>query len=325
MAFPRRKFLELACSGAAVAALSNKTWAQAYPTRPIRIVVGFAAGGNGDILARLIGQWLSDRLGQPVVIENRPGAAGNIAAEVALRSPPDGYTLFSSGSASTINATLYEKLSFNFIQESVAVAGILRVANVLECHPSFPAKTLAEFMEYAKANPNAITWASSGNGTPNHLSGELFKAMTGIVMQHVPYRGSAPMLVDLIAGHVPVAFDPVPSSIEYIRTGKLRALGVTTAERMKMLPDVPPIGEFVPGYDTSSFFGISAPRGTPADIVDLLNREINAGLADPNIVARLRDLGGEPLVLSPSQFTKLIAEETEKWGKAVKFSGARAD
>jgi tripartite-type tricarboxylate transporter receptor subunit TctC len=285
--------------------------------------VGFPAGGPADILARLMGQWLSDRLGQPVIIDNRPGAGGNIATEAALKASPDGHTLLLVGAAHAINASLYEKLNFNFIQDAAPVAGLIRVPNVLEVNPSLPAKTIREFIDYAKANPGRINMASGGNGTPSHLSGELFKMMTGVDMLHVPYRGSGPLLTDLIAGQVQLTFDPMPSSIEYIRSGKLRALAVTTAMRAAALPEVPAVGEVVPGYEASTFFGVCAPRATPARVIALLNGEINAGLADPALKARLADLGGTMLALSPDEFGTLIAEETEKWSKVVRFSGAK--
>ena len=296
-----------------------------YPTRPVHWVVGYPAGGTTDILARLVGQYLSDKLGQQFIIDNRAGAGSNIGTEVVVNAPPDGYTLLLVNPAIGINATLYEKLPFNFIRDIAPVAGIIRVPNVMEVNPGVPAGTVAEFIAYTKANPGKVNMASSGNGTSVHVSGELFKMMTGTNMLHVPYRGAAPALTDLLGGQVQVIFDNLPSSIEHIRAGKLRALGVTTAARSPALPDVPAVGETVPGYEASAWFGIGAPRGTPPEIVDKLNAAVNAGLADPKLRARLADLGGAPLAGSPADFGKLIAQETEKWAKVVKFSGARAD
>jgi tripartite-type tricarboxylate transporter receptor subunit TctC len=308
-----------------IVAAEKLAWAQTYPSRPIRLIVGFAAGGPTDITARLIGQWLSERLGQQCVIENRPGAGSNIAAEAVVNAPADGYTLLILGATNAINATLYEKLNFNFIRDIAPVAGLIRVPLVMEVHPSVPAKSVWEFIAYAKANPGKINMGSGGNGTTLHVSGELFKLMAGLDMVHVPYRGAAPMLVDLIGGQVQVAFDPMPSSIEYIRAGKLRPLAVTTAERSLTLSDLPTVGDFVPGYEASSWYGVGAPRGTPADIIERLNREINAGLADAKVKARLNDLGGLPLTGSAAAFGQFIADETEKWAKVVKFSGAKPD
>jgi tripartite-type tricarboxylate transporter receptor subunit TctC len=323
--FARRGFLQLGAAGTALSLLPRQTLAQAYPSRPVRILVGFPAGGNGDILARLIGQWLSERLSVPFVIENRPGAGGNIATEIALRSDPDGYTLLFAGSTHTINASLYQNLNFNFVRDSVGIASLIQVPNVFECHPSFPAKSVAEFIDYAKANPDKISMASAGIGTPNHLCGELFQFMTGVKMSHVPYRGSAPMLTDLVAGHVSVAFDPLPTSIEYLRAGTLRAFGVTTATRVAALPDVPCITDTVPGYEMQSFFGLVAPAGTPSVIVSRLNDEINKGLVDATLKARLADLGGTPLILKPDAFAKLLSDETDKMAKIVKLSGAKVE
>ena len=313
--------------GLALAAMAGIPPAPAldYPTRPVHWVVGYPAGGTTDILARLVGQYLSDKLGQQFIIDNRAGAGSNIGTEVVVNAPPDGYTLLLVNPANGINATLYEKLPFNFIRDIAPVAGIIRVPNVMEVNPGVPAATVAEFIAYAKANPGKVNMASSGNGTSVHVSGELFKMMTGTNMLHVPYRGAAPALTDLLGGQVQVIFDNLPSSIEYIRAGKLRALGVTTAARSPALPDVPAVGETVPGYEASAWFGIGAPRGTPPEIVDKLNAAVNAGLADPKLRARLADLGGAPLAGSPADFGRLIAEETEKWAKVVKFSGARAD
>jgi tripartite-type tricarboxylate transporter receptor subunit TctC len=296
-----------------------------YPTRPVHWVVGYPAGGTTDILARLVGQYLSEKLGQQFVIDNRAGAGSNIGTEVVVNAPPDGYTLLLVNPANGINATLYEKLPFDFIRDIAPVAGIIRVPNVMEVNPAVPAKTVAEFIAYAKANPGKVNMASSGNGTSVHVSGELFKMMTGVNMLHVPYRGAAPALTDLMGGQVQVMFDNLPSSIEYIRAGKLRALGVTTAARSEALPGVPAVAETVPGYEASAWFGIGVPKGTPVEIVDKLNATVNAGLADPKLRARLADLGGAPLPGSPADFGKVIVEETQKWAKVVKISGAHAD
>jgi tripartite-type tricarboxylate transporter receptor subunit TctC len=315
----------LAGSATMVVAAARLARAQTYPSRPLRLIVGFAAGGPTDITARLIGQWLSERLGQQCIIENRPGAGSNIAAEAVINAPPDGYTLLILGATNAINATLYEKLNFNFIRDIAPVAGLIRVALVMEVHPSVPAKTVPEFIAYAKANAGRINMGSGGNGTTLHVSGELFKLMASLDMVHVPYRGAGPMLIDLIGGQVQVAFDPMPSSIEYIRSGKLRPLAVTTAQRSQALPDLPTVGDFVPGYEASSWYGIGAPRGTPTEIIERLNREINAGLADAKIKDRLADLGGMPLTGSAAAFGQFIVDETEKWAKVVKFSGAKPD
>ncbi len=292
-----------------------------YPVRPVRWIVGYPAGGTTDIVARLIGHWLSERLGQQFIIENKPGAGNNIATEAAINSPPDGYTVILVNPANAINATLYRKLSFNFIRDTVPVAGIIRVPNVMEVNPSVPAKTVAEFISYAKANPGKINWASSGNGTSVHLSGELFKVMTGVELTHVPYRGSAPALTDMISGTVQVMFDNMPSSLPHIQAGKLRALAVTTAQRSDALPDVPTVGETVPGYEASAFFGMSAPKGTSEEIVAKLNKEINAALVDAAMKAKLAELGGMMIPGSPTEFGKLISEETEKWAKVIKSGG----
>ena len=296
-----------------------------YPTKPVRWIVGYPAGGSTDILARLIGQWLSVRLGQQFIIENRPGAGNNLGTEQVVRAAPDGYTILLVNPANAINTTLYEKLSFNFVRDIAPVAGLIRVPNVMEVNPSVPAKTVSEFIAYAKANPGKINMASSGNGTSIHMSGELFKMMTSLAMQHVPYRGSAPMLTDLLAGQVQVTFDNMPSSIEHIRAGKLRALAVTTAMRSEALPDVPVVADFVPGYEASAWFGLGAPKGTPPEIIELLNKEVNAAVADPNIRARLVDMGGMMINGTPAEFGKIIVEETEKWAKVVKFSGAKPE
>jgi tripartite-type tricarboxylate transporter receptor subunit TctC len=325
MTFPRRRFLGLAAGVAALPAIARVALAQDYPARPVRLVVGFAPGGTQDVIARLLGQWLAGQFGQQIVIENRPGASSNIAAEAVIRSPPDGYTLFMVGPNNAINASLYDKLTFDFVRDIAPVAGIMRVPNVMELHPSVPAKTVPEFIAHARANPGKINMVSGGVGTSVHVSGELFKMLTGVHMIHVPYRGSAPALTDLIAGQVQVMFDNLPSSIEHIRAGRLRALAVTTAMPSEALPGIPTVGDFVPGYEASAFFGIAAPRTTPPEIVRRLNGAINAILADPQARARLAELGGTTLAGSPTDFGKLIAEETEKWAKVVKFSGARPD
>jgi tripartite-type tricarboxylate transporter receptor subunit TctC len=322
---PRRRLLHLAAAAAALPAVSRIALAQIYPARPVRVIVGLAPGGGNDIVARMMGQWLSERLGQPFVIENRPGAGGNIGTEVVVRAPPDGYTLLLVAPANVVNATLYDKLNFNFIRDIMPVAGIIRVPNVVVVNPSVPAKTIPELIAYAKAHPGKINMGSSGNGSTIHISGELFKMMASVDMIHVPYRGSGPALTDLLGGQVQVMFATMPSSIEYIRAGRLRALAVTTATRSEALPDVPTVGDFVAGYEASAAYGVGAPKNTLAEIVDRLNREINAGLADPKMKARLADLGGEVLAGSPADFGKLVAEETEKWAKVVKFSGAKPD
>src|SRR5438309_6719311 len=318
MKLPRRKFLHLAASAAALPAVSRIAWPQTYPNRPVRVIVGFASGGAADIMARLVGQWL--RLGQPFVIDNRPGGGGNIATEAVVRAPADGYTLLLVGVPNAINATLYDKLSFNFIRDIAPVAGIFRGAYVMVANPSVPAKTLPEFISYARANPGKINMASAGIGSTNHVAGELFKMMAGVDLVHVPYRGTGPALTDLLGGQVQVNFPAMASSIEYIRTGKLRALAVTTATRSEALPDVPTVGEVVPGYEASAWYGVGAPRGTPTEVIEKLSHGINAALADPEMKARFADLGGIAIVGSPADFGKLIAEETEKWGKVVKFA-----
>ena len=325
MKLPRRQFLHLAAGAAALPAISRIAWAQTYPNRPVRVIVGFASGGAADIMARLVGQWLSERLGQQFVIENRPGAGSNIAAEAVVRAPADGYTLLLVGVSNAINATLYDRLNFNFIRDIAPVAGIIRNTYVMVVNPSFPAKTVPEFVAYAKADPGRINFGSAGIGSPNHVTGELFKIMAGVNLMHVPYRGIALALSDLLGGQVQVAFASMPSSIEFVRAGRLRALAVTTATRSEVLPDVPTVGEFVPGYEASAWYGIGAPKATPAEIVDKLNKEINAALADPKMKARLADLGGTPFLGSPADFGKLIADDTEKWGKVVEFSGAKVD
>jgi len=292
-----------------------------YPTRPVHWIVPYPPGGSTDILARLIGQWLSERLGQTFVIENKPGAGNNVGTEAVVRAAPDGYTLLLVNPANAINATLYQKLSFNFLNDIAPVAGFIRVPNVMEVNPQVPAKTVAEFIAYAKANPGKINWASSGTGTSVHLSGELFKIMTGVDMQHVPYRGSAPALTDMLSGTAHVMFDNMPSSLPHIQAGKLRALGVTTAKRSDALPDVPTVADTVPGYEASAFFGMGVPKGTPAEIVALLNKEVNAALADPKLKAKLVELGGMEIPGTPADFGKLVAGETEKWAKVIKTGG----
>jgi len=321
----RRQFLQGAIGATALAALPRIARAQAYPTRPVRIVVGTVAGATPDIVARLIGGWLSDRLGQPFVTENRPGAGGNIGAEAVVRAAPDGYTLHLAAAANAINATLYGNLSFNYLRDMTPVAGFARTPLVMEVNPSVPAKTVPELIALAKANPGKLNMASGGIGTPQHVSGELFKLMAGVNMQHVPYRGAALALTDLIGGQVQVMLDTIPASIEFIRAGKLHALAVTSATRLEILPDLPPIGDVLPGYEATSWSGVAAPRGTPADIVQKLNQEINAALADPGVLARIADLGSTPLPGSPTEFGKLLAEETDKWAKVVKFSGAKSE
>jgi len=319
----RRQFLHLAAAAAALPAVSRIAWAQTYPSRPVRIIVGFAPAGGTDIVARLIGQWLSERLGQQFVIENRPGGSGNVGVEAVVRAPADGYTLLLCGTPNATNAALYDKLNFDLIRDIAPVASIVRVPYVMEVHPSVPAKSLPEFIAYAKANPRKLNIASPGNGTGSHLAGELFKMMAGVDLFHVPYRG-AQVFPALLAGDAHVYFGPLLSSIEYVRTGKLRALAVTTATRSPILPDVPVLSETLPGYEASNWFGLCAPKATPAEIVDKLNKEINASLAEPKIKARFADLGAAVLALSPADFGRLIAEEIEKWGKVVKFSGAKA-
>jgi tripartite-type tricarboxylate transporter receptor subunit TctC len=321
---PRRQFLRMAAGAVALPAVSRVAQAQSYPARPVRLVVGAVAGSPPDMAARLISQWLSERLGRPFIIDNRPGAGANIAIDAVVRSAPDGYSLLLVPTSGAINATLYEKLNFNFIRDIAPVAGIVRVPLVMVVHPSFPAKTVPEFIAYAKANPGKVNMASPGNGTSPHVAGELFKMMTGVDLVHVPYRSTPPALTDLFGGQVQVMFDNITSSLEHIRAGTLPALAVTTATRSEALPDIPTVGDFLPSYEASAWFGVGAPRGTSVEIVDMLNREINAGLADAHIKARLADVGGTVLIGSPADFGKLVAHETEKWGKVVKFSGARA-
>jgi len=325
MKLPRRNFLHLAAGAVALPVVSRFAFAQAYPSRPVRIIVPFAPAGASDITARLIGQWLSERLGQQFVIENRPGGGGNIGTEAVVRAPADGYTLLMVGSANASNATFYDKLNFNFIRDIAPVGSVFRGPYVMVVNPSVPARSVPEFIAYAKANPGKLTMASSGTGAVPHVAGELFKMMAGIDMVHVPYRGGGPALTDLLAGQVQVYFPTTVASIGYIRAGRLRALAVTAATRSDALPDIPTVGEFLPGYEASTWYGVGAPKGTPAEIVEKLNKEINAGLADPTMKARLADLGGDVLVLSPADFGKLIADETEKWGNVIKSAGIKAE
>jgi tripartite-type tricarboxylate transporter receptor subunit TctC len=321
----RRQFLHLAAGAAALQAVSRIASAQTYPSRPVRIVVGFAPGGGTDIAARLIGQWLSERLGQQFIVENRPGAGANIAMEAVAKAQPDGYTLLLVSPGAAINATLYDKLNYNFIRDIAPIGRIIRVPNVMVVDPSFPAKTVLEFIEYAKANVGKVNMASGGNGTSEHVSGELFKMMAGINMVHVPYRGGGLAVSDLLGAQVQVLFGNILTSIEHVRSGKLRALAVTTATRSDVLPDIPTVGEFVPSYEASNWWGVAAPKNTPVAIINTLNGAINAGLVDPQMRARLIDLGGTPLAGSPADFQKLIVDETEKWAKVVRFSGAKPE
>ncbi len=321
----RRTFLQLAAGAAALPAVSHVARAQTYPTRPVRLVVGAPAGGGFDIVARLMGQWLSERLGQSFVIENRPGAGSNIATEAVVRALPDGYTLVLVTAVNAISTSLYEKLSFNLSRDIAPVAGITRVHDVMVANLSVPSRTVPEFIAYAKANPGKLTMASGGVGTPSHLEGELFKTMTGVDMLHVPYRGTAPSLTDLLGGQVQVTFTSMPSVIEYIRAGRLRALAVTTATRSEALPDIPTVGEFLPGYEGGIWYGLGAPKATPAEIVNKLNKEVNAALDDPKMKARLADLGGTVLPGSPADFGKHILEETEKWGKVIRAANIKAE
>jgi tripartite-type tricarboxylate transporter receptor subunit TctC len=324
MKLPRRRFLHLAGGAAALPTLSRIAWAQTYPTRPVRWIVAFAAGGANDTTARVIGQYLSDYFGQQFVIENRTGAGGNVGMEAALKAAPDGYTIVFVGPNNAISATLYQNLPFDFIRDSVPVAGTMRLTNVMVVNLDVPANNLTGFIAYAKANPGKINFGSGGVGTSPHLSGELFKAMTGINMLHVPYRGGAPALVDLLAGQLQVLFDNLPGPIGHIKSGKVRALGVTAAQRVAELPDVPAIGEVVPGYEASVWYGIAAPKGTPSEIVEKLNRAVNTVLADPKLQARLAQLGGQPMPMTPAEFGQLVARETEKWGKVIKAAGIKA-
>jgi tripartite-type tricarboxylate transporter receptor subunit TctC len=324
MTLSRRRFLQLAVGAAALPAISRVARAQPYPLRPVRIIVPIAAGGSQDIVARLMGQWLSERLGQPFVIENRAGGGGNIGTEVAARAPADGHTLLLISSANVINASLYDKLSFNFIRDIAPVAGIVSVPHAVVVHPSGPAQTVPELIAYAKANPGKVNMASVGTGSGTHLTGELFKAMAGVDMVHVPYRGGGPALADLLGRQVQVMFPTLVASIDYVRAGSLRALAVTAAARSDVLPHLPTVGEFVPGYEANSVFGLGAPRNTPTEILETLNKEINAGLADPKLKTRLSELGGDVLTLSTADFGRLLASETEKWGKVIRAANIKA-
>jgi tripartite-type tricarboxylate transporter receptor subunit TctC len=326
MNLPRRQIPHLAASAAlAMGLVAPFAHAQSYPAKPVRLIIGYAPGGSADITARLMAQWLSERLGQSFIVEGRPGGGTNIATELVVRAQPDGYTLLLVAPANAINASLYDKLNYNFIRDIAPVAGLIRFPNVMEVNPAVPAKTVPEFIAYAKANPGKLNMASSGSGSTIHVSGELFKMMTGVNMIHVPYKGSAPALADMIGGQVQVMFDNVPTSIEFIKAGKLRPLAVTSATRLAVLPGLPTVGDFVPGYEASSWYGIGAPRGTPTEIVDKLNKEINTILADPKTKARFADLGAALLAGSPAEFGTHVAEETEKWAKVVKFAGAKPD
>ena len=325
MKLARRRFLHLAAGAAALPTASRFAWAQAYPSRPVRLIIGYPPGGSADITARLTGQWLSERLGQPVVIESRPGAATNLATEAVVRASPDGYTLLLVAPANAINATLYDKLNFDFLRDIVPVAGIIRFPNVVVVNPSLPIKTIPELIAYAKANPGKLNMASSGNGSTIHMSGELFKMLTGINMVHVPYRGGAPALTDLIAGQVHVMFDNIPTSAEHIKAGRLRGLAVTSAARSQVLPDLPTVADFLPGYEASAWYGLGVPKNTPDEVIDKINKGMNAVLADPKSQARFAELGASLLPGSPADFSRLVADETEKWGKVVRFSGAKPD
>jgi tripartite-type tricarboxylate transporter receptor subunit TctC len=321
----RRHLLHLAAGAAALPAASRFAWTQTYPTRPVRLIVTSAAGGSPDIIARLMGQWLSERLGQPVVVDNRPGAGGNIGTEIGVRAPPDGYTLLMALSLNAINAAVYEKLPFNFIRDTAPVASIASIPLIMEVNPSVPVKTVPEFVAYAKANPGKINIGSGGNGSPAHVAAELFKMMAGVDMVHVPYRGEGLALPDLISGQLQAMFGVMPASLGYIKSGKLRALAVTTAKRHELLPDIPTVGEVLPGYEARGWYGIVVPRATPVKIVEKLNQEINAALADPTMKTRLTDLGCAVFAGSPADFGKFITDETEKWAKVVKFAGIKAD
>jgi tripartite-type tricarboxylate transporter receptor subunit TctC len=323
MTFHRRHFLRLAGAMIALPAVSRGALAQAYPSRPVRLVIGYPPGGSADITARLITQWLSERLGQSFIVESRPGGGTNIATEAVINAPPDGYTLLLVAPANAINATLYEKLNHNFLRDIVPVAGLIRFPNVVVVNPDVPVKTIPELIAYAKANPGKLNMASSGNGSTIHMSGELFKMMTGVNMIHVPYRGGALALTDMIGGQVQVMFDNIPTAMEFVKSGKLRGLAVTGAGRSETLPDLPTVADFLPGYEATSWYGLGAPKGTPAEIFEKLNREVNAILAEPKTKARFLELGATMLPGSAADFGKLVADETEKWGKVVKFSGAK--
>jgi tripartite-type tricarboxylate transporter receptor subunit TctC len=325
MKLSRRTFLHLAAGAAILPPMSRLAWAQSYPARPVRIIVGFPAGGTTDIGARVIAQWLSAHFGQQFVVENRPGAGTHVATEAVARAPADGYTLLMATGSNAINATLYDRLNYNFLRDIVPIAGVIRSPFVLEVHPAVPVKTVPELIAYAKVNPGKITMASFGTGTSSHLTGELFKMMTGVEMLHVPYRGSAPMLVDLLSGQVQLAFDNLPASLEHIKSGTLRPLAVTTTTRSDALPDVPALGEMLSGFESSAWIGIAAPKGTPAEIIDKLNKEINAALADPKIKARFHELSGVILGGTPADFGKHITEETEKWGKVIRMANIKPE
>jgi tripartite-type tricarboxylate transporter receptor subunit TctC len=325
MKLPRRRFLHLAAGAAALPAMSHIARAQAYPTRPLRMIIGYPPGGSADITARLTGQWLSERLGQPVVIESRPGAATNLATEAVVRAAPDGYTLLLVAPANAINATLYDKLNFNFLHDIAPVAGIIRFPNVVVVNPSLPIKTIPDLIAYAKANPGKLNMASSGNGSTIHMSGELFKMLTGINMVHVPYRGGAPALTDLMGGQVHVMFDNVPTAAPHIKAGKLRGLAVTSTERSAVLPDLPTVADFLPGYEASAWYGLGMPKNTPGELIDTVNKAMNAILADPKAQARFAELGASLLPGAAADFGKLLADETEKWAKVVKFAGIKPE
>lgn len=325
MKISRRRFLHIAAGVASLPAMSQIARAETYPARPVRWVVPQAAGGASDVSARLLGQWLSERLGQPFVIDNRPGAGGTIGTEAVVSSPADGYTLLLAGSFNAVGATLYDELNYNFIRDIAPVAGIMRNPLVVAVNPSVPAKTIAEFIAYAKANPGKLRMGSAGNGTPQHMAGELFKIMTGVEMVHVPYRGSAALLTDLLRGEMHVTFEPMLSSLEHVKAGRLRALAVTTATRSEALPEIPTVGESLPGYEYTGWVGLAAPRGTPVEIIEKLNGEINAGLADAKIKARLTALGGAPMATSPADFGKLIAEQTDRWAKVIQTANIKPD
>jgi tripartite-type tricarboxylate transporter receptor subunit TctC len=325
MKFPRRQFLRLVAGAAVLPGVSTIAGAQAYPARPIRLIIGYTPGGSADLTARLMGQWLSERLGQPFVIENRPGGGTNIATEAVVRAPPDGYTLLLAAPANAVNATLYDKLNFNFLRDVEPVAGIIRFPNVVVVNPSVPVKSIPELIAYAKANPGKLNMASSGNGSTIHMSGELFKMLTGINMVHVPYRGGAPALTDMISGQVQVMFDNIPTCAEHVKSGKLRGLAVTSTTRSEVLPDLPTVADFLPGYEASAWYGIVVPKNTPTEVIDTLNKATNAVLADPAAKTRFGELGAILLPGSAADFGKLLADETEKWGKVVKFSGAKVD
>jgi tripartite-type tricarboxylate transporter receptor subunit TctC len=325
MKLPRRKFLHLAASAAALPTISRIGWTEAYPSRPVRLVTGFAAAGGSDVVARLIGEWLSERLGQSFIIENRPGAGGNIGTESVVRAPPDGYTLLLVTFANVVNASLYKKLNFNFIRDISPVAGLMRVPDLMAIHPSVPARTVPEFIAYAKANAGKITMASAGNGSSGHLAGELLKMMVGISLVHAPYRGNGPALTDLLGGQVELMFPTSPSVVEYVKSGRLRGLAVTTASRSETLPDVPTVSEFVPGYEVSGLYGIGAPKGTPAEVIATINKESNAALANPKMKARFVDLGGMVIPGSPGDFEKVIVEDTERWAKVIEAANIKME